>query len=225
MPETVSLWPSDVAEMMALFKDVRFHMQPENPDNKHDQIGYLAIAAELRAAEMTATGNNSNSAPSSVPVGYFPKPEKKPVLMTLLGYPITQIINSTGDAFPEGCEQGEYLAVKRGDTDYSIFKFVKEYGVWDYITECYVPASRIYSDHLCSCLVSQTKDGKFEPLFPKKFKPNPSYNFFPRNAFDGDMIAAEVLMGPGTSNLQTKFFRYVSEGDEWVEIRSQPATT
>lgn len=59
MPETVSLWPSDVAEMMALFKDVRFHMQPENPDNKHDQIGYLAIACELRAAEMKATGNTA----------------------------------------------------------------------------------------------------------------------------------------------------------------------
>ena len=45
------LKPSDVAEMMAIFKDCRFHVQPENLDNKHDQIGYLAIAAELRASE------------------------------------------------------------------------------------------------------------------------------------------------------------------------------
>ena len=47
----LDLKPSDVAEMMALFKDCRFQVQPENQDNKHDQIGYLAIAVELRANE------------------------------------------------------------------------------------------------------------------------------------------------------------------------------
>lgn len=45
------LKPSDVAEMLAIFKGVRFEIQPDNPDNEHDRIGYYAIAAELRAVE------------------------------------------------------------------------------------------------------------------------------------------------------------------------------
>lgn len=53
MIEDNNLKPSDVAEMMAIFKDCRFQVQPENPDNKHDQIGYLAIAAELRENEQS----------------------------------------------------------------------------------------------------------------------------------------------------------------------------
>ena len=47
----LNLKPSDVAEMLAIFKTVRFEMQPDNPDNEHDRIGYYAIAAELRATE------------------------------------------------------------------------------------------------------------------------------------------------------------------------------
>lgn len=49
------LKPSDVAEMMALFKGVRFEIQPDNPDNEHDRIGYFAIAAELREVERLAS--------------------------------------------------------------------------------------------------------------------------------------------------------------------------
>lgn len=49
--ETMELKPSDVAEMLAIFKTCRFETQPDNPDNEHDRIGYYAIAAELRAAE------------------------------------------------------------------------------------------------------------------------------------------------------------------------------
>lgn len=45
------LKPSEVAEMLAIFKGVRFDVQPDNPDNEHDRIGYYAIAAELRADE------------------------------------------------------------------------------------------------------------------------------------------------------------------------------
>lgn len=45
------LKPSDVAEMLAIFKGVHFEIQPDNPDNEHDRIGYYAIAAELRAIE------------------------------------------------------------------------------------------------------------------------------------------------------------------------------
>lgn len=45
------LKPSDVAEMLAIFKTCRFETQPDNPDNEHDRIGYYAIAAELRARE------------------------------------------------------------------------------------------------------------------------------------------------------------------------------
>ena len=48
----LELRPSDVAEMMALFKTVRFEMQPENADNEHDRIGYYAIAAELRQNDL-----------------------------------------------------------------------------------------------------------------------------------------------------------------------------
>lgn len=47
----VPLQDSDAAEMLAEFKGVRFGVQPDNPDNEHDRIGYFAIAAELRAAE------------------------------------------------------------------------------------------------------------------------------------------------------------------------------
>lgn len=50
-PGSIALKPSDVAEMLAMFKTVRFETQPDNPDNEHDRIGYYAIAAELRAAE------------------------------------------------------------------------------------------------------------------------------------------------------------------------------
>lgn len=54
-----TLKPSDVAEMLAIFKGVRFEIQPDNPDNEHDRIGYYAIAAELRAIERgTAAGND-----------------------------------------------------------------------------------------------------------------------------------------------------------------------
>lgn len=45
------LKPSDVAEMLAIFKTCRFETQPDNPDNEHDRIGYYAIAAELRTKE------------------------------------------------------------------------------------------------------------------------------------------------------------------------------
>lgn len=51
MPEGVSLRPFQVAEMLAVFKGVRDFMNPANGDNKHDQIGYLALAAEMQAAE------------------------------------------------------------------------------------------------------------------------------------------------------------------------------
>lgn len=50
------LKPSDVAEMLAIFKTCRFETQPDNPDNEHDRIGYYAIAAELRAAERRVPG-------------------------------------------------------------------------------------------------------------------------------------------------------------------------
>lgn len=53
-----ALKPSDVAEMLAIFKGVRFEIQPDNPDNEHDRIGYYAIAAELRAIERSAAAGN-----------------------------------------------------------------------------------------------------------------------------------------------------------------------
>lgn len=56
-PVAVNLKPSDVAEMLAMFKTVRFETQPDNPDNEHDRIGYYAIAAELRAKERADRGS------------------------------------------------------------------------------------------------------------------------------------------------------------------------
>ena len=52
-----ALKPSDVAEMLAIFKTCRFETQPDNADNEHDRIGYYAIAAELRASERAGRGS------------------------------------------------------------------------------------------------------------------------------------------------------------------------
>jgi len=49
------LQASDTAEMLAIFKGVRFEVQPDNPDNEHDRLGYYAIAAELRNVERATT--------------------------------------------------------------------------------------------------------------------------------------------------------------------------
>lgn len=51
MPNGVTLKPSDVAELMVLFKDCRFRANPKNLDSAKDRIGYAAIAIELREAE------------------------------------------------------------------------------------------------------------------------------------------------------------------------------
>lgn len=51
MPTDKALKPSDVASLMAEFKECRYRINPANADNRHDQIGYLAIAVELMARE------------------------------------------------------------------------------------------------------------------------------------------------------------------------------
>lgn len=67
--EWIAIKPSDVAEMLAIFKTCRFEMQPDNPDNEHDRIGYYAIAAELRAVERkTAPVLNQPAPPPQSPI-------------------------------------------------------------------------------------------------------------------------------------------------------------
>lgn len=69
------------AELLAEFKQVRHQIQPAHADNQHDQIGYLAIAAELRANWNAQSGVNAaseviNGGPPPAPPGFPPRPPK-----------------------------------------------------------------------------------------------------------------------------------------------------
>jgi len=111
--------PYQVAEMMAELKECRHRINPENPDNRLDQIGYLALSIELRdKAEGTVATTNHTGVSEYVqvvgrmkrntPVDTVKEPEGDAAKLAPMQCPSLAVVKFHKD-FPMPLFNGQYL--------------------------------------------------------------------------------------------------------------------